>query len=378
MLRSLVGSEMCIRDSLNPPDEKIIEEADRVLVLAEDDSTYSLIEDGLSTSPSESIPPGPVVQNVPGEPDHRLFCGWRRDIGDMIRLLDEFVQPGSTLTILCEESVQERQESFEWQGRDMTKLVNLTLIHVVGNPTIRHHLQQMEITKFCSILILADARDISARDSDSHTLAAMLLIRDIQCSHEFGQLTDVKTPALSSSETKMLSMEWFDRAKQMGNGAKIACEVLESHTKRLQTLHSVSEYIMSYEMLSKYIAMISEDPHIHPVLEELFCSYGNEIYIRDVSHYVHPREQISFYGVAVRARRRREVLLGFRCPCVTSAGSKSQIVLNPPDESKRAVRLWDDGSIDGFIVFALDNDELTAMDDGSPRRSRRSSLSVSR
>jgi hypothetical protein len=34
----------------------------------------------------------------------------------MILLLDEFVPEGSTLTVLCETPVDERNESFEWQG----------------------------------------------------------------------------------------------------------------------------------------------------------------------------------------------------------------------------------------------------------------------
>ena len=103
----------------------------------------------------------------------------------------------------------------------------------------------------------------------------------------------------------------FCRAKAIGADAKIACEILESHTKRLHTLENVSEYIMSHEMLSKYIAMVAEDRKIHKVLCELFSSKGNEIYLRQPELYTHPEESMSFWGLTVRARARREVLMGY-------------------------------------------------------------------
>ena len=96
----------------------------------------------------------------------------------MMLLLDEFVASGSTLTVLCETPVEERIESFIWQGRNMTNLENLTVVHVVGNPTIRHHLEEkLDLGNFSSILVLSEENQDSARDSDAHTIATMLLIR---------------------------------------------------------------------------------------------------------------------------------------------------------------------------------------------------------
>ena len=52
-------------------------------------------------------------------PELTLFCGWRRDIGDMILLLDEFVSPGSELTILSEVSVPQRLQHVAYAGGNL-------------------------------------------------------------------------------------------------------------------------------------------------------------------------------------------------------------------------------------------------------------------
>jgi len=341
------------RTFINPSDKTILKRGDRVLVLAEDDSMYTIASQ--SCFPLAEIAACPVAVHPKARPENYLFCGWRRDIGDMMLLLDEFVPEGSTLTILCETPCAERDEAFKWQGRDMSKLENLIIKHVVGNPTIRHHLEKLNLSRFASILILAEEDELSARDSDAHTIATMLLIRDIQTEQQFGSFSEPGGPSPTHSQKTMTkqSQQWFYRAKQIGSVAKIACEILESHTKRLRTLQSVSEYIMSHEMISKYMAMVAEDRRIHKVLEELFSSVGNEIYLREVGLYVHPGEVVSFWGLTVRARARDEILLGYR----SMDNDDNEIVhtLNPDAETRRVERTWDAPKVLGFIVLAQDD-----------------------
>lgn len=89
---------------------------DELLVLAEDDDTYS---------------PGPCADvginngEVPEwkcctKPERILFCGWRRDMDDMIMVMDDFVSPGSELWLYNEVPISERHEL----------LVNVSLIHI--------------------------------------------------------------------------------------------------------------------------------------------------------------------------------------------------------------------------------------------------------
>ncbi len=53
----------------------------------------------------DSCPPG-VSRRAP---ERVLFCGWRRDMHDMIAVLDAFVYPGSELWLYNEVSVCARR-----------------------------------------------------------------------------------------------------------------------------------------------------------------------------------------------------------------------------------------------------------------------------
>jgi len=68
---------------LNPPDDQVIEEGDEILVLAEDDDSYN-VNDGSRRQPA--VGTLPVIPSKEDKPETLLFCGWRRDMADMIKV----------------------------------------------------------------------------------------------------------------------------------------------------------------------------------------------------------------------------------------------------------------------------------------------------
>ncbi|KFK26629.1 hypothetical protein AALP_AA8G273500 [Arabis alpina] len=91
---------------LNPSDNYVLEEGDEILVIAEDDDTYA---------------PGSLPEDPPKYPEKILFCGWRRDIDDMIKVLEALLAPGSELWMFNE-----------------------------GNAVIRRHLESLPLETFDS------------------------------------------------------------------------------------------------------------------------------------------------------------------------------------------------------------------------------------
>ena len=83
-------------------------EGDRILVIAEDDDKYRC-EAVAFPEPS----PLPAYHKPAPRSERVLFCGWRRDIGDMITLLNDLAQPGSQLDIMCEIEEADRLKSIE-------------------------------------------------------------------------------------------------------------------------------------------------------------------------------------------------------------------------------------------------------------------------
>ena len=83
---------------LNPRKDRKMNPGEELIVIAEDDDTYE--PEDINECEVSLIPePIPVV----GDPEKILFCGWRRDVRDMMLLLDTMVAPGSELHMFNEK-----------------------------------------------------------------------------------------------------------------------------------------------------------------------------------------------------------------------------------------------------------------------------------
>ena len=81
---------------INPADDVVIRPGDRLLVLAEDDDSYAPNEAN-GEPPAPSLTEGRRLATKEQVPERLLFCGWRRDMADMINELEADVPRGSEL-----------------------------------------------------------------------------------------------------------------------------------------------------------------------------------------------------------------------------------------------------------------------------------------
>ncbi|KAM0946516.1 putative CASTOR/POLLUX/SYM8 ion channel domain, NAD(P)-binding domain superfamily [Dioscorea sansibarensis] len=319
---------------LNPDDSYVLQEGDEVLVIAEDDDTYSpsilpMAEGGYL--PKDFIDPK--------SPERILFCGWRRDMEDMIMVLDAFLAPGSELWMFNEVPESERERKLVDGGLDFGRLENITLVNREGNAVIRRHLESLPLQLFDSILILADESvEDSAIQADSRSLATLLLIRDIQAKRlPYREVMVSHVPRGSFSQGS-----WIGEMQQASDKSVIISEILDPRTKNLLSMSKISDYVLSNELVSMALAMVAEDRQINDVLEELFAEEGNEIQIRPADLYLSEEEEMNFYEIILRARQRKEIVIGYRLE------NAERAVINPPAKDVR--RRW--SSKDVFVVIA--------------------------
>ncbi|KAG9443975.1 hypothetical protein H6P81_015315 [Aristolochia fimbriata] len=320
---------------LNPDDDYVLKEGDEVLVIAEDDDTYAPFP-----LPEVCRSCLPNVLSPPKFPEKILFCGWRRDIDDMIMVLEAFLAPGSELWMFSEVPEKEREKKLTDGGLDLSGLVNIRLVHREGNAVIRRHLESLPLETFDSILILADeSLEDSIVHSDSRSLATLLLIRDIQSKRlpsREAKSTPVRHVGFSHSS-------WIREMQQASNRSIIISEILDSRTRNLVSVSRISDYVLSNELVSMALAMVAEDKQINRVLEELFAEEGNEMCIRPAEFYLYDQEELSFYDIMVRGRQRREIVIGYRL------ASTELFIINPV--RKIEARKW---SVDDvFVVISL-------------------------
>ncbi|KAK9903321.1 hypothetical protein WJX75_002746 [Coccomyxa subellipsoidea] len=352
---------------INPDDNYIMQPGDHVIVIAEDDDSYApLKEPAALPEPGDACPPG-ISRRAP---ERVLFCGWRRDMHDMIAVLDAFVYPGSELWLYNEVPVQERERILKKEGLDPTRLQNLTLIYKVqeveGELVSRKRLEELAPEQFSSILILADEMATfgagsnagsnvdGAADSDSRNLATLLLLRDLQTKRMGPQPLTRKS---RSSEHRIRPMAlrrqstmykdgkqamWYDTMATAVKQTIIISEILDTRTRHLVQELDVSEFVLSNELVSMALAMVAENPDVNDILSELFTPDGNELYVHPASRYLREGEVKSFFEVMVRAREKEEILVG-----VKRKGEKMP-ELNPKDKDDPCLSLK---TVTSFVVI---------------------------
>ncbi|KAL7517511.1 hypothetical protein ACHAWX_002430 [Stephanocyclus meneghinianus] len=335
---------------INPDNELTVQEGDKILVLAEDNDSYEVNNDLYSPHAYATECISKIVEEEK-RTEKILFCGWRRDMSDMIAQLDEYVAKGSELWLFNLVPAQERAELLKDKGnKAQLDLKNLRVVNVVGNPIIRRDLNAMRavdaqgcptadtitLDQFDSILILADAlareKGANMMSCDSRSLSSLLIIQDLMTKqHEARKMEDpyIKPPCSPVSE------------------------ILDTRTKSLLKVVDCKGlgYIMSNQIISAVMAQVSEEKDINIVLREILTAEGSETFIRPISRFVDLSEEdtLSFWDVALRARQRREVAIGYK-PQDMDFKEAAHLIINPPDKS--IARKWSHQDV--VVTFALD------------------------
>jgi len=341
---------------VNPEDDDVYQEGEEILVLAEDDDSYEP-NDGtypLTAGECEEEECLTGYQAV-RPPEKVLFCGWRRDMSDLISQLDEFVPPGSELWLLNKIPACNREERLlDGGNKAKLKLKNLTMKNVVGDHIIRRDLkriwdtdaqgqytgEKVTLDQFDSILILSDETAMKSGEkgstsSDSRSLAAVLIIQDMM-----DKMYQVKKRKFATNP------------ELIKEPCVPVSEILDSRTKSLLNVANCKGYVLSNQIVSSVMAQVAEEKDINVVLSELFSSDGSETYIRPVEKFVDLDEEdtMSFWDVALKARNYREVAVGYK-PADLDYADAEDFIVNPPNKS--VPRRWKKG--DKIVVFSLED-----------------------
>ncbi len=263
-----------------------------------------------------SGPDMPSDQNLPGknpeEAEKILICGWRRNLRDIIIMLNMLATKKCSLHILCEIPVEHRIRMLSDDGLNIERLCSLELVHFVGSSSRRSHLEHLCIEEYSAILIVADlSLEHNAMANDSHALASLLLIRNLQ-----------KTRGLDSIQISRCTIicEFLDnRARFMTNTNESGC-------------NADGGSVHSHDIVSRVMAMIAGRPQLKVVLDELLEYEGASIHVKPLSRYARRREMVSFWTVAQRAWDYNEILIGRFMP------NLGIIEMNP--ETKEAAESW--------------------------------------
>mmetsp|Transcript_28874 Transcript_28874/g.94382 ORF Transcript_28874/g.94382 Transcript_28874/m.94382 type:complete len:850 (+) Transcript_28874:44-2593(+) len=337
---------------LNPKPSYKITEDDELIVLAEDNDTYKP-EVPVKVVAGSAPPPS----KVKADREYILFCGWRRDLRDIIMLLDEIVAPGSELHIMAGVPLHKRRTLLLEGGLDVDALRHLKLVHHVGNTSMRRHIQELPMSLYTSAIIFADeSQEGDIMESDSHCLATLLLIRDIQTKVRNGGSTNRSSNKSIFDEdddegagSEVGGEDLMEGMSEVQKSMPIVCEILDPRTQRTirenEAIAKVSDFLQSNDMVSKILAMVSEDRGVKHILDELLAPGGVSMACIPAAKYAQPGERVSFFQMQLRAQTYGEQIVGFVEPN-EEGGGWQEPTMNPPE--KKTKRTWDDCNLVTF------------------------------
>jgi hypothetical protein len=333
---------------LNPHPGYCVAQDDALVVLSEDNDTYTWEEaPHLGGKPLFRSPLGQAAV-----PECVLIAGWRRDLAYLILMLDNLVGPGSELHILCELPLKQRLQEFAGNAFDPdTHLVNLQVHHHVGSPVLSRCVEQLPIQRLTSAVIMADASDDGHSDSinsDSQCLSALMLLRGMQVARmrQRAHMPAAAGGVLAGGRDVMSTMmlhwdegEALAAARQM----PMVVEIMDPRTQKTVSdsymVWSIADFIQSNELISKMLAMISEEPAVKRIMDELMGETGTQFELQAAEKFIAPDAQCCFLQLARECSANRHVVLAGYIQ-LPEPGSRelAPMVINPTN--KLELRTW--------------------------------------
>lgn len=237
-------------------------------------------------------------------PQRILLIGWTDSLYDILHELNAHATLGTEVTVLSNLDTENAREQL---AADTTaSLQNLTLEFRQGDAPDRSAWDDLEITSYDSLVVLAD--EMSDGDADTHSLRTVLRIA------EFAEQAEIK--------------------------ANMIVELLDGANRDLFTALGVRDVVISSEVISAQLAQISRQTVLGSIYRELLSAGGVEISLRPINEYIDTNSTTRFEDLIYAAQQNSEVALGlFR--------DDGELLLNPPRAST-----WQLGALDRLVVLA--------------------------
>ena len=279
---------------MNPPGETVVQSGDLIFGIAEDDRYFTYAPQAQDVVDEKAIKIKPTDSYQRAE--HALILGWNRSGIKLINELDQYVGPGSEVTIFS------KYAELGTTVNDWLKGLNHQTISInEGNICDRTLLSSLDIRKFDHIIVLA-YRDLEEDEADGITLLTLLHLRDI--------------------------------AEQEGLAPPVVSEMLNLTNRDLASATKVDDFIVSDHLISLMMSQLSENSDLLEVFSDIFDADGSEIYLKPLENYVDVRKPLNFYTLVEAARRRGECAIGFRIRAESDRPESAFGVYVNPSKSK--------------------------------------------
>lgn len=272
---------------LNPPPDTVIA-GHTLIVVAEDDS---VLKGEMDSDVRPDLSQLGTGSGQDERPTQALLIGWNERAPIVLRELDHYAPPGSTLTVLTSYDVS-----------DVPQLENLRVTVAPGSTTDRSTLEEHVRPDLDQVLVLCYSNDLEPQAADARTLVTLLHVRDI--------------------------------LSRMDSATPVVSEMLDDRNRVLAQVAHVDDVVVSGEIVSLLVTQLSEDHRLESVFDELLGDEGSEIYLRPAEWYVEPGAEVTYATIIAGATRRNETALGYKSEALAEGEASFGVRVNPPKSER--------------------------------------------
>lgn len=295
---------------INPPHDTVLSGEDQILAVTEDDDTIIM-----SGKNDFEINEDAIVKSMPKTSvttERNVILGWNDRGKIIIKELDEYVAKGSEIYIISDV-----KKTDKLQKELIDSIENQEIKFVTGDITSVSVLEEVDILSFENIIIL-NYYDIDIQEADAKTLISLLHIRNM--------------------------------ADKAGVTVNIVSEMFDQNNRELAEVTKADDFIISEDLISRYLTQLSETPNLKKVFDDLFQADGSEIYLKDAGEYIKLGESVNFYTILEAASLKMETAIGYRLLNKSNSIENNYGICINPDKSEEIV--LSEG--DKIIVLAED------------------------
>lgn len=264
---------------LNPGPDYIMSVGDKIVMIAEDDSSIKLEKKKQYTPVTLPL----SSRKLEKRKERELIIGWNAKARIIVEEYTDYILEGSVIHLVLNNGTDEELAEIN-NLRARHPRIELELFQY--DPLKMEDLGKVKPETYDNVIILNKAEDDTEK-LDSTTITTLLLIRQL--------------------------FRDYERKTGQKVATKIITEVMNSSNLELIARTGVNDSIVSGQMVSKILAQVSENPPIIKVYEDLFKEEGSEIYLKPISLYLDTLpEKATIADFILLAQQRGEILIGYR------------------------------------------------------------------
>lgn len=277
---------------LNPPSSMVLE-ADDALILLASDNGVSVPLPQLPDIDASQLKTIDTTTATP-HPEQLLVLGYNDLLPDILAELDNYIAPGSQVTVGASALDPLARAKLERGYAHMT--VHAGVCDLFDGNVLEAYID----SGFHQVIVLS-SQDCDMEESDAQSLMILLRLKAI--------------------------------CEKRGERCSVVSQMLSPTNGELARIANVNDFVISTNLTALILSQISENRDLAAIFEDILDADGSELYMKPAELYVKTGEPVRLFAASHAAMLHGEVLLGYKTVRTDEDGNAITKIITNPDKN---------------------------------------------